>query len=173
MKHPNGRFFPKACRCCGETFQPEAPSCLYCSPECKRRGLDNAYFMREYGIPLSHYEALFEKQGGKCAICGEAGFAMKAGKHTRPDHRTICLDHDHVTGQVRGLLCHNCNRALGLLQDSEHLLQESINYLRMHREGATTIPQGSTPEAIAGGKARLSGDRDEEIVWTRRQRRAA
>jgi hypothetical protein len=74
---------------------------------------------------------------------------------------------------VRGLLCHNCNRAIGLLQDSERLLQESINYLRTHREGATTIPQGSTPEAIAGGKARPSGDRGEDIVWTRRRRRAA
>lgn len=42
----------------------------------------------------------------------------------------LVVDHDHTTGKVRGLLCHNCNRALGLLQDNKSYLQSAINYLK-------------------------------------------
>ena len=52
----------------------------------------------------------------------------------------LVVDHCHATGTVRGLLCHNCNRALGLLHDNTEVLLNAIKYL----EGATTIPQGST-----------------------------
>ena len=52
----------------------------------------------------------------------------------------LVVDHDHKTGAVRGLLCHNCNRALGLLQDSKENLMNCLSYL----ERVTTIPKGST-----------------------------
>ena len=48
----------------------------------------------------------------------------------------LVVDHCHATGKVRGLLCHNCNRALGLLKDKISVLKNAIQYL----EGATTIP---------------------------------
>jgi hypothetical protein len=51
----------------------------------------------------------------------------------------LVVDHCHTGGQVRGLLCHNCNRALGLLQDSVPALKAAVKYL----QGATTIPSGS------------------------------
>ena len=52
----------------------------------------------------------------------------------------LVVDHDHKTGKVRGLLCHNCNRALGLLKDSTEYLENCISYLKR----VTTIPKGST-----------------------------
>lgn len=54
------------------------------------------------------------------------------------------VDHDHKTRNVRGLLCHNCNRALGLLKDNINSLKSAISYL----EGATTIPEGSTDKCL-------------------------
>ncbi len=47
----------------------------------------------------------------------------------------LMVDHDHTTGEVRGLLCHNCNRAIGLLREDPERLRRAIEYL----EGATTI----------------------------------
>lgn len=167
MKHPNGYFNAKPCRVCGEEFQPEAPSNLYCSDQCKEDGYDHAYLMRTYGISLKTYKQLLEEQNGGCRICGTVGFKM------RDHHRkTLVVDHCHKTGDVRGLLCHNCNRALGLFQDDVSTLIKAKEYLEAHREGATTIPKGSTPEAIAGGSARPL-DEGDDIVWTRRRRRAA
>ena len=167
MKHPNGRFHKKPCRVCSEEFQPEAPSNLYCSQRCKDRGYDHAYLMRTYGISLAEYESMFKAQKGKCKLCKSSGFKMR-GHH----RKMLVTDHCHSGGQVRGLLCHNCNRALGLFKDNIETLKEAISYLQAHGEGATTIPKGSTPEAIAGGSAEPSNG-GEDIVWTRRKRRAA
>lgn len=63
-------------------------------------------------------------QSGLCAICGGEGFTMKECHSLK-----LVVDHCHATGKVRGLLCHNCNRALGLLKDSSESLRCAINYL--------------------------------------------
>ncbi len=167
MKHPNGSFKPKPCRACSTAFQPTAPSELYCSEDCKTLGNRNAYYMRTYGLPVLEYERLSEAQGGLCALCREEGFVMKENHRVK-----LVVDHCHATGAVRGLLCHNCNRGLGLFQDSPSLLLAAAAYAQNSLEGATTIPQGSTPEAIAGGSAQPRKSAGEDIVWTRRQRRA-
>lgn len=60
---------------------------------------------------------MLEAQGGCCAIC-------KAPKGNK-----LCVDHDHRTGKVRGLLCSNCNAGLGMFKDSEDLLQSAKGYL--------------------------------------------
>ena len=44
------------------------------------------------------------------------------------------VDHDHTTGKVRELLCHNCNRALGLLQENVEIIQSALDYLNKHKE---------------------------------------
>ena len=72
----------------------------------------------KYGLTPETYDALLETQAGACAICG-----CKAGK------RALHVDHDHRTGKVRGLLCNNCNRCLGLLKDDVAVLRSAVAYL--------------------------------------------
>lgn len=69
------------------------------------------------------YDAAYEEQKGCCAICGI--FKEKTERH----HRLV-VDHCHDTGVFRGLLCHNCNVALGLLGDNINSLHNAIFYLR-------------------------------------------
>lgn len=134
-KYPQGSFKDKPCRWCEELFSPLSPSHLYCSDHCKDKGLANNYYRKKYGSSLKEVEFLLEKQNNLCFICEEVGFKMN--EHV---HSPLNLDHCHTTGKVRGLLCHNCNRALGLFKDDKKRLQRAIAYL----EGATTIPKGST-----------------------------
>ena len=134
-KYPQKYFKDKPCRWCDIPFSPYAPSHLYCSDSCKDNGLADNYYQNQYNIGLKDVRLLLEKQNNLCAICKEVGFKMNDYVNS-----PLNVDHDHDTGQVRGLLCHNCNRALGLLKDSKERLLSAISYL----EGATTIPQGST-----------------------------
>lgn len=77
--------------------------------------LKDAYLRREYGITLEQYRAMFEAQAGACAICG------------KPENgRVLAIDHNHETGEVRGLLCGTCNLALGVV---EHYLPGALAYL--------------------------------------------
>jgi hypothetical protein len=57
-----------------------------------------------------------ERRAGPCDICDDFS-------------DPLCLDHDHSTGQIRGWLCHNCNKALGLLRDNPARLRRAITYL--------------------------------------------
>ena len=127
-KYPQGRFNIKKCRCCGKPFQPKAPSHFYCSQECADVAHASAYLQRNYGISFADYNGLLKKQGGKCAICGGEGFLMKACHRIK-----LVVDHDHATGKVRGLLCHNCNRALGLLHDNPVTINNALEYLKVQR----------------------------------------
>lgn len=75
--------------------------------------------LRQYGITIEDYDLLLKKQNGKCAICGT----------TEPGNRSnnFSVDHDHITGKIRGLLCNDCNRGLGLLKDNAG---KAAKYLR-------------------------------------------
>ena len=84
------------------------------------------------GITLAEYDALMHAQGGVCAVCRKAA----AGRHSR-DVRLV-VDHCHETGVTRGLLCNNCNRAIGLLGDDPILLRRAITYLMQARKAAAS-----------------------------------
>lgn len=79
----------------------------------------NSYLKCAYGITYEQQKQMFIAQEGKCAICG------------RPftDRKNMHVDHDHNTGQVRELLCQNCNQGIGLLNEDISLLSKAINYL--------------------------------------------
>jgi|SRR5690625_3806251 len=136
MKYPNGYFRPKECRTCEETFTPTTPAQLYCTAECRGK---TAYYERNYGITEKQLREMYEKQEHRCYICRSEGFIIGKNGHSEK----LAVDHCHATGTVRSLLCHNCNRALGLLQDNPELLRAGAEYIEAHREGATTIPKGS------------------------------
>lgn len=88
----------------------------------------NSYLLHKYGISLSEFESILQDQNGKCAICSKK-FEVKQGYNHQSG---ICVDHDHKTNKVRGLLCHSCNTGLGKLQDDIQILQKSIIYLNKY-----------------------------------------
>lgn len=78
---------------------------------------------KQYNLSLEQYNQMLEKQQGCCAICKRPGAQFK---------RRLCVDHNHKTLKVRGLLCLPCNTALGALQDSSELLRIAAQYLDIH-----------------------------------------
>lgn len=75
---------------------------------------------QKFGLTLDKFQKMFLNQRGHCKICGNL-----------PDKRGLSVDHDHRTGQVRGLLCFRCNAALGGFSDSVRLLKKAIQYLQI------------------------------------------
>lgn len=126
-KYPQKRFKEKSCKWCDRQFSPQGPSHHYCCDDCKSHAHSDKYYKRNYGLSLLDFFAIMEKQDWKCAICKNFGFKM------RDNHISgLNCDHDHKTGKVRGLLCHNCNRGLGLFQDSPEYLSSAIEYLNVN-----------------------------------------
>lgn len=82
------------------------------------------------GVSLAERKRMYEEQGGRCAICEHPGLMF--GQGTKRE--TLPLDHDHLTGEIRGLLCIKCNRGLGLFNDDPELLREAASYLERRRK---------------------------------------
>lgn len=74
-----------------------------------------------YGIDLATYHKMLAEQNHQCKICSAHQDTLK---------RAMCVDHDHKTGKVRGLLCDTCNRSLGLLKDNIDTLMKAVKYLK-------------------------------------------
>lgn len=75
--------------------------------------------LAKYGITPDQYNALLDDQNGVCAICYDKCITRA----------WLCVDHDHKTGKVRGLLCSRCNTALGLFKDDVLRLCDAVAYL--------------------------------------------
>lgn len=86
-------------------------------------------YRKKYGITIGDFDAMRVSQAESCAICIRplARLDDSTGKPVR-----ICVDHDHVTGAVRGLLCDPCNKGLGQFDDSPDRLRAAIAYLERH-----------------------------------------
>ena len=88
----------------------------------------NYHLRRRYGITAEHFDQMFAEQGGLCAICREA-----PAEH---------VDHNHRSGRVRGLLCFNCNGALGQFRDRGDLMVRAFAYLgRDPRSAVADMPE--------------------------------
>jgi hypothetical protein len=80
---------------------------------------------RIFGLTMDQYDQMFKLQNGLCAICNCPETETRNGKLIY-----LSVDHDHKTGKIRKLLCHKCNRALGILEESVDLLEKLIQYLK-------------------------------------------
>lgn len=80
--------------------------------------------IREFSINLNKYNEMLKEQNYNCKICNY------------PHHldRNLCVDHCHITGKIRGLLCRNCNLALGNFKDNVNNLLKAIEYLETNTE---------------------------------------
>ena len=87
-----------------------------------------------YDLTQERYAELLEQQAGACAVCWVV-----------PDG-LLHVDHNHETGEVRGLLCGKCNRALGLMQENEAIVRCAADYLEEHNSSRADV---NMPEEIA------------------------
>jgi N12 class adenine-specific DNA methylase len=87
-----------------------------------RKEWDRKYALKkDYDMDLQEYDAMLEQQGGVCAICSRPEQAKGIDR--------LAVDHDHVTGKVRGLLCSSCNRGIGCFKEDINLLRGAVSYL--------------------------------------------
>lgn len=92
----------------------------YSKPENKLKFKDQT-LRRTFGIGIEDYNILFINQNGLCAICNNPQVSTR--------NKSLAIDHSHKSGKIRGLLCDNCNRAIGLLKDDIAILKSAIRYL--------------------------------------------
>lgn len=134
----------RTCRTCGEVKEADefhrhqGGRRIHCK-ECMRaehreryrktNGKDRVFdqsLRRLYGITLEDYNLMHAAQEGRCGLCGEAPDTM----------RRMHVDHDHVTGKIRALLCHHCNLLIGNAKESIERLRLAIIYLERHGKAA-------------------------------------
>ena len=96
-------------------FAPNTKHCKLC-----RRDYDWQY---KYGLSPAQYYTLWLKQGGKCKICGKK----------LPDGEYLHVDHDKETGEIRGLLCRDCNLGLGNFHDNPNNLIKAAEYIKENK----------------------------------------
>ncbi len=79
--------------------------------------------INKYGMTLDEWNKLFQEQNGRCAICNI---------HQSELHWGLCVDHNHNTGHIRGLVCHKCNDGIGRLRADEgiYILKQAIKYIK-------------------------------------------
>jgi len=93
--------------------------------DCKAYARRGHHLKYSYGMSEEEYLGMIDEQYGCCAICGSDDETIDGHLH---------VDHDHGTGEVRGLLCTSCNKGLGLLQDNVDMLESAIKYLTSSKE---------------------------------------
>ena len=91
------------------------------TPRCKSCCRDYQ-LLYKFGLTRREYDDMLAHQKGKCAICGSIDPGSK-------NKGQFSVDHDHVTGDIRGLLCTQCNTGLGSFQDNPEFLRMAISYL--------------------------------------------
>lgn len=106
-------------------YRQNAPKYRRLAHEWKSRNPDKVreYNITRYGVSRDEVHRMKIAQHGLCKICGDP---VRSGKR-------LVIDHDHTTGKVRGLLCHQCNIAIGHLSDSPDIALAAARYLQLHQ----------------------------------------
>lgn len=90
--------------------------------ERRKVSLRNGHLRRKFGITIEEFHSMLQDQGSRCKACG-GNADMGYGFH---------VDHCHSTGRIRGILCHGCNTALGLVRESPDRLRKLADYLELN-----------------------------------------
>ena len=145
----SGSLLSRICKKCGVRKTPEEfyftsgktyrrRTCKKCAEAMRKANLASKppgeweehlrkrHLRTKYGISAEEFYKLLRSQEGQCSIC-----RIDMDATTRQNvPKKVQVDHDHKTGQVRGLLCFSCNTGLGKFRDSEELLHAAIAYLK-------------------------------------------
>lgn len=82
-----------------------------------------------YGMTLEELEAMYQMQAGCCAVCEEPGDRPAINEKRASNAGVLCVDHDHATGAVRGLLCRACNQGIGQFRDDAEAIVRAAAYV--------------------------------------------
>jgi hypothetical protein len=129
--YKSGKGVTSRCRRCHNIYARERY--LLLTPE-QRTERSRTRQARKYGLTRDQYEAMGAEQNYACYLCGRQTGAISRGRGSWDSGLT--LDHDHVTGTLRRLLCSNCNMAVGHAQDDPALLRRMADYVESYRQGA-------------------------------------
>ena len=123
------------CKHCGGVHEQQGRSIKknYMARECPAfaprnkiyKNVEDSKLVLKYGITFEDFKSMLRNQNYQCAICGI---------HQAQLIYRMAVDHDHSTGNVRGLLCRPCNHAIGLLKDDSRNAARASEYLKAHKE---------------------------------------
>jgi hypothetical protein len=97
------------------------------NPDRFKQSTKNRSLKFKYGIDLEEYDNILKSQGGRCGICETTENTSAYGVN---NSSAFSVDHCHKTGKVRGLLCNQCNRGIGMLGDTVESLEKALKYLK-------------------------------------------
>lgn len=95
--------------------------CKSCTKQAAKSGFKDWKLRKYYGITAEQFRTIHDSQKGLCAICNRPNVT---------DKQALSVDHCHKTLKIRGLLCANCNRGLGLFQDNPMLMERAADYIK-------------------------------------------
>lgn len=111
----------RLCRYCGNQIELlDHINRIYCSKSCAGK---SQHLMKAYGLAATDLECLLQNANYQCQICGDKFMAGSP-------QRNLYIDHDHKSGDIRGILCRSCNTGLGMFKDSDGLLLKALAYLK-------------------------------------------
>jgi hypothetical protein len=115
--------------------------------EQRNRKMRELHLRNKFDLTPAQYDQMLDRQGGGCAICGDPARADSS----------LHVDHDHGSGEIRGLLCMRCNNAIGLLKEDPCLLRRAANYVvlepraRSARDELTALAQERARALVKAG----------------------
>ena len=139
--YANRRIETKICQHCKTPFQARSGKQRFCRPRCQAdawikkqdsKNLRTRHYkclLKKRGLTLEDYEMELQNQDYVCAICFESETAKQNGTVRR-----LAVDHDHLTGCYRGLLCMRCNTAIGKFKENIAVMKQAIQYLEKNRD---------------------------------------
>ena len=152
------------CKICNKEYKPRAQNnkgicndfnCRYdykiqtnkIRKQKKPKSKDNhRYLLKSFNLTVEEYEAMEEYQDHSCKICNKHKSLNAKDKNGIP--KRLFIDHDHETMQIRGLLCHFCNMALGGFKDNIESLENAIRYLKGSKSSKKYISEKKIQEKI-------------------------